>query len=49
MLASHLGRPKGETKPELSLEPVAARLAEILAERLMLMSDKPREGAGWIN
>jgi 3-phosphoglycerate kinase len=28
--ASHLGRPKGEKKPELSLKPVAGRLSELL-------------------
>ncbi len=30
IIAAHLGRPKGERKPELSLAPVAKRLAELL-------------------
>jgi phosphoglycerate kinase len=32
VIAAHLGRPKGEAKPELSLAPVALRLAELLAK-----------------
>jgi phosphoglycerate kinase len=31
VIAAHLGRPKGEAKPELSLAPVAQRLSELLA------------------
>ncbi len=32
VIAAHLGRPKGEVKPELSLAPVAVRLAELLGK-----------------
>ena len=30
---SHMGRPKGEPKPEFSLKPVADRLSQLLAEK----------------
>ena len=30
ILCSHMGKPKGEPKPELSLAPVAKRLSELL-------------------
>ncbi len=34
IIISHLGRPKGTVKPELSLKPVAAHLSELLAEEV---------------
>lgn len=34
VIAAHLGRPKGEAKPELSLAPVANRLAELLGREV---------------
>ena len=40
VLGSHLGRPDGEAKPEFSLEPVAARLAELL-ELDVTLADEP--------
>ena len=39
ILMSHLGRPKGSVKPELSLRPVAARLAELLEKPVSLAPD----------
>nr|HPK03841.1 phosphoglycerate kinase [Candidatus Sumerlaeota bacterium] len=39
ILASHLGRPKGERKPEMSLRPVAARLTEILGRPVHFAED----------
>lgn len=38
-LVSHLGRPKGENKSELSLRPVAQRLAELLGKRVEFVVD----------
>lgn len=32
VIAAHLGRPKGEAKPELSLAPIALRLSELLGK-----------------
>jgi phosphoglycerate kinase len=40
ILASHLGRPDGQVKPEYSLEPVAVRLAELL-DRDVTLTDEP--------
>ena len=39
ILVAHLGRPKGEAKPELSLAPVAQRLAELLHTPVALAGD----------
>jgi phosphoglycerate kinase len=39
ILCSHLGRPKGQVKPELSLAPVAARLSELLGEPVAFGDD----------
>ena len=40
ILCSHLGRPKGEYKPEFSLAPVAARLSEYLGKEVKLAEDE---------
>ena len=39
ILASHLGRPKGKPNPEMSLRPVAARLAELLGRPVKMAPD----------
>ena len=39
ILCSHLGKPKGEPKPELSLAPVAVRLAELLGQDVKFAAD----------
>ena len=39
ILMSHLGRPKGEVKPEFSLAPVAKRLGELLDTKVIFAKD----------
>ncbi len=39
IIASHLGRPKGKFKPELSLKPVQEKLSEFLNKDVILASD----------
>ena len=39
ILCSHMGKPKGEPKPELSLAPVAQRLSELLGKDVVFAAD----------
>jgi phosphoglycerate kinase len=39
ILCSHLGKPNGEAKPELSLAPVAKRLSEMLKKEVIFAAD----------
>ena len=39
ILCSHLGKPKGEPKPELSLAPVAVRLSELVGQEVKFAAD----------
>ncbi|MBI2828739.1 MAG: phosphoglycerate kinase [Acidobacteria bacterium] len=39
VLASHLGRPKGKSRPEMSLRPVATRLGELLGASVAFAAD----------
>ncbi|MGB0579126.1 MAG: phosphoglycerate kinase [Limisphaerales bacterium] len=39
ILTAHLGRPKGERKPELSLRPVAAKLADLICRPVAFVDD----------
>jgi phosphoglycerate kinase len=48
VLASHAGRPKGKRKPEYSLEPVGAVLAELLKAEVLLTDDAVSDAAGKI-
>lgn len=45
ILCSHLGKPKGEPKPELSLAPVATRLSELLGQEVKFAADAEVVGA----
>ena len=42
---SHMGKPKGEVKPELSLKPVAVRLGELLGKDIIMAADVVGEDA----
>src|SRR5258707_15646833 len=39
VLASHLGRPKGKPNPEMSIKPVAERLASLLGKPVAMAPD----------
>jgi len=39
ILMSHLGRPKGEVKPEMSLAPAAKRLSKLLGKKVTMLKD----------
>ena len=45
ILCSHMGKPKGEWKPELSLKIVADRLSELLGKQVIMAADVAGEDA----
>ncbi len=45
ILCSHMGKPKGEWKPELSLKIVAERLSQLLGQEVIMASDVAGEDA----
>ncbi len=45
ILCSHLGRPKGEFKPEFSLKPVAKELSKLLGKEVIMAKDVVGEDA----
>jgi triosephosphate isomerase len=45
ILMAHLGRPKGQVKPELSLAPVAKHLGKLLGKKILFASDCVGEAA----
>jgi phosphoglycerate kinase len=48
VLASHLGRPKGKPRPEMSLKPVAARTGELLGAGVTFADSVTASGSGVI-
>ncbi|NDH12930.1 MAG: phosphoglycerate kinase [Actinobacteria bacterium] len=45
VICAHLGRPKGERKPELSLAPISIRLSELLNRKVVFATDVVGESA----
>ena len=45
VLASHMGRPKGEIDPKYSLEPIAQRVTHLLHQEVILAEDVVGEDA----
>ena len=45
ILCSHMGKPKGEFKPELSLKIVADRISELLGKEVIMAADVAGEDA----
>ncbi|NLW14201.1 MAG: phosphoglycerate kinase, partial [Trueperella sp.] len=45
IVSAHLGRPKGEVKPEFSLAPIVERLSELLGKDVKLAEDTVGESA----
>ena len=45
ILMAHLGRPKGEVKPEFTLEPVAKYLSKILNQEVLFVKSPVGQGA----
>jgi phosphoglycerate kinase len=48
ILASHLGRPKGKIRKELSLEPIGTRLAELLDKEIIFSQECIGDGARFL-
>ncbi len=45
ILMAHLGRPKGEVKPEFSLEPVASHMSKVLGQNVLFVKSLIGKGA----